>query len=144
MRIWSIHPKYLDSRGLVALWRESLLAKTVLEGKTSGYRNHPQLDRFKTSLNPNVAINQYLSTIYDEALYRNFTFDSGKFSKSLISLSLTVTEGQLMYEFTHLLGKLKSRDVELYERLKSTNSIIPHPLFKVVKGEIEKWEIVKH
>jgi len=144
MRIWSIHPKYLDSRGLVALWRESLLAKTVLEGKTSGYRNHPQLDRFKTSLNPNEAINQYLSTVYDEALYRNFTFDSGKFSKSLISLSLTVTEGQLMYEFTHLLGKLKSRDVELYERLKSTNSIIPHPLFKVVKGEIEKWEIVKH
>jgi hypothetical protein len=47
MRIWSIHPKYLDIKGLVALWREALLAKHVLEGRTKGYRNHPQLDRFK-------------------------------------------------------------------------------------------------
>jgi len=42
MRIWSIHPKYLDAKGLVALWRETLLAKHVLEGKTKGYTNHPQ------------------------------------------------------------------------------------------------------
>ena len=49
MRLWSVHPKYLDSKGLVALWREALLAKQVLEGGTKGYRNHPQLDRFKKS-----------------------------------------------------------------------------------------------
>jgi len=144
MRIWSIHPKYLDSKGLVALWRESLLAKTVLEGKTSGYRNHPQLDRFKTSWNPNDAINQYLNTVYDEAINRNFAFDSSKFSKPLISAFITVTEGQLIYEFAHLQGKLKTRDVELYERLKKMKTILPHPLFQVVKGKIEKWEIVKH
>jgi hypothetical protein len=35
MRIWSLHPKYLDSKGLVALWRESLLAKNVLRDKFS-------------------------------------------------------------------------------------------------------------
>jgi hypothetical protein len=29
-RIWSLHPKYLDARGLVALWREGLLAQAVL------------------------------------------------------------------------------------------------------------------
>ena len=52
MRIWSLHPKYLDTKGLVALWRETLLAKHVLEGKTKGYRNHPQLDRFKKAQNP--------------------------------------------------------------------------------------------
>jgi hypothetical protein len=23
MRVWSIHPKYLDTRGLLALWREA-------------------------------------------------------------------------------------------------------------------------
>jgi hypothetical protein len=51
MRIWSLHPKYLDAKGLVALWRESLLAKQALESKTKGYKNHPQLNRFKNSGN---------------------------------------------------------------------------------------------
>jgi len=44
MRIWSLHPKYLDSKGMVALWREALLAKQVLLNKTKGYKNHPQLN----------------------------------------------------------------------------------------------------
>ncbi|WP_368086417.1 pyrimidine dimer DNA glycosylase/endonuclease V [Nitrosomonas sp. Nm34] len=26
MRLWSIHPKYLDAKGLLALWREGLQA----------------------------------------------------------------------------------------------------------------------
>ena len=39
MRLWSIHPKYLDCKGLVALWREALLAKKVLRGKTRKYAN---------------------------------------------------------------------------------------------------------
>ena len=47
MRIWSLHPRYLDAKGLVAVWRETLLAKHVLEGKTKGYKNHPQLNRFR-------------------------------------------------------------------------------------------------
>lgn len=47
MRIWSLHPKYLDTKGLVALWRETLLAQHVLSGKTKRYKNHPQLARFK-------------------------------------------------------------------------------------------------
>jgi len=46
MRIWSLHPKYLDAKGLVALWRDALLARHVLQGKTTGYKNHPQLNRF--------------------------------------------------------------------------------------------------
>jgi hypothetical protein len=29
---------------LVAVWREGLLAQAVLQGKTNGYKNHPQLD----------------------------------------------------------------------------------------------------
>ena len=41
MKLWSIHPKYLDAKGLVALWREALLAQKVLDGKTEGYKNHP-------------------------------------------------------------------------------------------------------
>ena len=41
MRLWTLHPQYLDPRGLVALWREALLAQKVLLGRTRGYRAHP-------------------------------------------------------------------------------------------------------
>src|SRR5262249_31313629 len=43
MRLWSLHPSLLDARGLVALWRETLLAQKKLEGKTNGYIHNPQL-----------------------------------------------------------------------------------------------------
>ncbi len=142
MRIWSIHPKYLDSKGLVALWREALLARNVLEGKTVGYRNHPQLDRFKNSQNPVNAINQYLGHVYSEAVDRHYNFNCNKFEKPKISFLLTVSEGQIIFEFGHLLCKLKSREFDLYQKLKGTKTILPHPMFKIVKGEIEDWEIV--
>jgi hypothetical protein len=141
MRLWSIHPKYLDSKGLVALWREALLAKHVLEGKTKGYRNHPQLARFKASSRPVAAINLYLSFVYNEAISRGYNFDKSKFRKPK-PLILKVTRGQMKYEFTHLLRKLKIRDIKLYNELKGTKTIYPHPMFKVVPGEIEAWEIV--
>ncbi|MCX6278978.1 MAG: pyrimidine dimer DNA glycosylase/endonuclease V [Bacteroidetes bacterium] len=143
MRIWSIHPKYLDSKGFVALWREALLAKNVLEGKTVGYRSHPQLDRFKEAPNPLDAINQYLSNIYDGSIDRHFTFDSAKFRKPIVPLFLTVSEDQIIFEFEHLLYKLKRREINLYKTLKETTIIIPHPMFKTIKGKIEKWEKVK-
>ncbi|MEX2591724.1 MAG: pyrimidine dimer DNA glycosylase/endonuclease V [Anditalea sp.] len=142
MRIWSIHPKYLDTKGLLALWRETLLAKKVLEGKTTGYRNHPQLDRFKESNSPLDAINQYLSIVYEEAVSRQFNFDLNKFSKISMPIPLSVNQGQLKYEFGHLLGKLKNRDLRLYHQYKEAKTIDPHPIFRVVNGEIEKWEIV--
>lgn len=143
MRIWSIHPSYLDSKGLVALWREALLAKHVLEGKSAGYRNHPQLERFKKSKNPVEAIDQYLSNVYDEAVKRNFNFNEKKFNKPIIPIFLTVSDGQIKYEFGHLLRKLKKRENNLYHKLKGTTNIIPHPMFKISNGKIEKWEIVK-
>jgi Pyrimidine dimer DNA glycosylase len=49
MRIWSLHPQYLDRQGLTAAWREGLLAQKVLTGTTKGYRNHPQLRRFRAA-----------------------------------------------------------------------------------------------
>ncbi|MDI3502728.1 MAG: hypothetical protein PWR13_285 [Archaeoglobi archaeon] len=33
MRLWSIHSKYLDAKGLVAVWREGLLAKKYWKEK---------------------------------------------------------------------------------------------------------------
>lgn len=67
MRLWTLHPKYLDRQGLLALWREGLLAQAVLAGKTKGYRNHPQLIRFKSARDPLAAIGCYLTIVHREA-----------------------------------------------------------------------------
>ena len=139
MRLWSIHPKYLDRKGLAALWRESLLAKKVLEKKTKGYRNHPQLLRFKSTDFPLKYINTYLYYIYKEAKKRKYNFDKSKFKYYKLK-KLPITIGQINYEFLHLLKKLKKRNYFLYKALKNTRKIKPHPLFKAIKGNIEYWE----
>jgi len=142
MRLWSLHPQYLDTKGLVALWRETLLAKHVLEGKIKGYKNHPQLNRFKKSPSPADAIHSYLQFIYNEALKRGYHFDPAKFDDNKKHSPIPVTRGQLDYEWKHLLGKLKVRDKKLYNSLKGTDKIITHPLFKRVKGDVEDWEVI--
>lgn len=142
MRIWSIHPKYLDTKGLVALWRETLLAKHVLEGKTKGYLNHPQLNRFKQTSKPIDGINQYLVVVYNEALTRNYNFNKDKINWNFEPLIINVTNGQMEYEKQHLLNKLKVRDKEKFDRLKSIKKVDQHPMFKIIKGNIENWEII--
>lgn len=142
MRLWSLHPKYLDTKGLVALWRESLLAKHVLEGKTKGYTQHPQLNRFRKAGNPVELINQYLSEVFYEAEKRGHTFDKQKIDFTHRKDQLTVTSGQMDFEITHLLKKLERRDPNRYNELKSNTIFDPHPLFAVVDGEIEDWEIL--
>ena len=140
MRIWSIHPQYLDAKGLVALWREALLAKKVLEGKTKGYKNHPQLNRFKQIEYPVEVINQYLSEVYKEALKREYNFSKDKVSWNFRTNKLNVTKGQIEYEKNHLLNKLKKRDPMKYKEIKEKELIEPHPLFKVIEGNVEDWE----
>jgi hypothetical protein len=140
MRIWSIHPGYLDSKGLTALWREALLAKRVLEGKTTGYKNHPQLERFKMSKKPVNSINQYLQEVFHEARRRKFNFDGEKINWKLKGSAIKVTEGQVDFEVQHLLNKLKVRDKIKYSEIRSLQTVECHPLFKIIAGDIEKWE----
>ena len=140
MRLWSLNPRYLDSNGLIALWRESLLAKHVLEGNTTGYRNHPQLERFKQYENPVEAINYYLSIVYKEAVERKYNFDKTKIDWDFKTIILTVTDGQLKYEMQHLLNKLKIRDNKRYKEFKNEVNPKPNPMFKIIKGDIEGWE----
>jgi hypothetical protein len=142
MRIWSLHPKYLDAKGLVALWRESLLAQKVLKGETKGYIHHPQLHRFRQTLAPISSISQYLISVYEESQNRNYHFDHSKIDKHKSVDKITVTKGQLLYEWEHLLFKLKNRDAHRYQALKSIKLPELHPLFKLIEGEIEDWEII--
>ncbi len=142
MRIWSLHPQYLDSKGLVALWRETLLAKHVLEGKTKGYKNHPQLLRFKNTKNPLGYINRYLSMVYKESVKRGFYFDKSKFEAINFDSKLTVSTGQINFEMQHLLKKLKIRDKKLFEKYKNISQIQPNAIFTIISGEIAAWEVV--
>ncbi|MHB8265860.1 MAG: pyrimidine dimer DNA glycosylase/endonuclease V [Acidithiobacillus ferrivorans] len=140
MRLWSLHPKYLDPQGLVALWREALLAQAVLRNETSGYRNHPQLERFKIHPCPRCAISLYLKGVHTEAETRGYSFDQSKIMPALYSVRLRVTAGQMAYEWAHLMSKLKTRNCKLYEKWQGTEAPIPHPLFEVCPGEVEAWE----
>lgn len=142
MRLWSIHPKYLDSKGMVALWRETLLAQNVLLGKTKGYKNHPQLLRFKQCDNPISAIGNYLLAVWEEAERRGYHFNKAKIVAHKPTSQINVTDGQVRYEFEHLLNKLRIRDPERFQALKERKRIELHPLFTKVKGEIEAWEVV--
>lgn len=144
MRIWSLHPKYLDSKGLVALWRETLLARHVLEGKTKGYKNHPQLNRFKAVMKPIDAINQYLSEIYMEASKRKYNFDKQKINWDFEKVTMNVTNSQLNYEVSRLLNKLETRDIKKFEELNTNVVFETHPLFELLDGPIEKWEIIRN
>ncbi len=142
MRLWSLHLKYLDTMGLVALWRETLLAKHVLEGRTKGYKNHPQLNRFKKTKDPINSINYYLSAIYKEATERKYSFDKNKIDWDFKSLKISVTSGQVDYEIEHLRKKLFKRDSLKFKEIKKLNTLDTHPMFKIRDGEIEDWEII--
>jgi hypothetical protein len=140
MRLWSIHPGYLDAKGLVGLWREGLLAQNVMLGNTKGYKNHPQLARFKSTNNPIGAIASYLRYVADEADKRGYNFNRRKIVNRRIKNQVPVTSGQVDYEFKHLLGKLKERNPDLYKHLKTTHRIKVHPVFQKIKGDVEDWE----
>lgn len=124
----------------MALWRETLLAQAVLRGETRGYRNHPQLARFKNHPTPLVAISVYLQAVHQEAVARRYTFDKSKFQPTKKSAILIVTSGQLEFEWAHLMAKLKARNYVLYEKWQKTIAPEPHPMFEVHPGEIESWE----
>lgn len=131
---------YLDARGLCALWREGLLAKHVLAGRTRGYRHHPQLERFRAHARPEAAIDAYLAAVLAEAKCRTYCFDEAKLAGLRISRPMAETRGQLLYEWRHLLEKLRRRDPARYRRLKTVAVPRPHPLFRVVAGAIRPWE----
>ncbi|MEM4662858.1 MAG: pyrimidine dimer DNA glycosylase/endonuclease V [Candidatus Diapherotrites archaeon] len=140
MRLWSISPAYLDSKGLVALWREGLLARKVLMGKTKGYKRHPQLIRFINYKQPLAAINSYLTYVFEEGKKRGYKFNKSKIRPLKMQSIIPVTSGQLEYEFKHLRNKLLVRDINAYKKCLFVQKIRPNPIFKVVLGGIEPWE----
>ncbi len=142
MRLWTLHPKYLDPQGLTALWREGLLAQKVLRGETKGYKHHPQLDRFKTARAPAQAIGKYLHAVVREAAQRNYRFRAEKIVSWRYRGMLTVSRGQLLYEWKRLKAKLRARSPGVYRKVRSVKIPDAHPLFRIVTGPVADWERV--
>jgi hypothetical protein len=140
MRLWTLHPKYLDARGLVALWREALLAQKVLRGETRGYQHHPQLRRFAKTKNPPAALAAYLKAVHDEAVRRGYQFNTSKIGRRQFRGKLEETRGQLLYEWRHLKRKLSKRDPGRLRDFVSVKIPESHPLFGIVPGPVRDWE----
>ncbi|MBF0371361.1 MAG: DNA lyase [Magnetococcales bacterium] len=140
MRLWTIHPKYLDAKGLVALWREALLAQKVLRGLTRGYANHPQLHRFKEQPNPVGAIAQYLRAVHQEALRRQYRFGVSRIAPDHWLGTIQATDGQMLYEWCHFLGKVEKRNPNHHAMIKPILTPDPHPLFSLIEGGVASWE----
>lgn len=141
MRIWSLHPRYLDRQGLLACWRETLLAQAALAGRTKGYTAHPQLTRWRATQDPEGAVAAYLSRIADEADTRGYRFDRERITAPLHASVIPVTTGQLAYEWEHLRRKLLDRSPDWLTGLGDITQPEPHPVLHEVPGEIEEWEV---
>jgi len=140
MRIWSLHPRHLDRQGLIACWRESLLAQAVLAGRTKGYAAHPQLIRFRALADSEAGIGAYLTGLAEEADHRGYHFDRSRIISTAAPVPLCdVTDGQLAYEWQHLLAKLESRSPEDWQRWRHAEPE-PHPVFRAVPGPVAEWE----
>lgn len=142
MRLWTVHPKYLDAKGLVALWREALLAQKVLQGGTRGYRHHPQLRRFAATPRPAAALARYLAAVHEESVRRGYHFDAAKIGPDRFRGTIPETKGQLLYEWAHLQRKLARRDPARFRASRSIENPEPHPLFRIVPGDVREWEKV--
>jgi len=140
MRLWSLHPKYLDRQGLLAVWREGLLAQKVLKGETRGYRFHPQLLRFRRHPDPVAAIATYLEEICTEAARRGYSFSLQKIAPCRTTERISVTAGQRDFEWSHLVRKLAVRSRVDFVRWREVQVPEVHPLFIVVPGDLEEWE----
>jgi hypothetical protein len=135
-----VHPRFLDARGLVAAWREALLAQKVLAGATEGYRHHPQLVRFQAHADPLAAIATFLAGLAEEAQGRGYHFDTRKISRRRLTGQMPETSGQLLYEWGHLKAKLRARAPQMLRPLRKIKMPEAHPLFRIVPGKVRDWE----
>lgn len=141
MRLWSLHPKYLDRQGLTACWREGLLAQTVLAGRTRGYRAHPQLERFRDTAAPTTTIATYLHAVAEEADARGYRYDRSRVDAAAQpDVRLTVSVGQLDFEWSWLTSKLQDRSPDWHARWEDVDRPMPHPMFRVIDGPVAAWE----
>lgn len=143
MRMWSLHPNLLDRSRLLGAWREGLLALHVLDGRTKGYRHHPQLQRWQSTPDPLRYLGWYMLQLQQEAAKRGYNFDLDRVFRIIpensiyledLTRAVRVSRGQLRYESRHL-SKKTGVEVKKYKA---------HPIFRPVPiQKPEPWEVLR-
>lgn len=147
MRLWSLHPSFLDRQGLLGQWREAIQAKNALlnPDHPSNIWHARQLQRFKESPAPmrNIAI--FLHVVADEMILRGYHPNVSliPYYPEKIPHYISVTSGQVDYEIKFLQAKLEKRNPTFLPRLWNIRLLMfnqLNPVFKEVGGDIEPWE----
>jgi hypothetical protein len=115
VRLWSLHPKYLDA---------------------------PQLHRFREHPSPRRAIDAWLAGLHAEATLRGYSFDRSKIGPLYKLTRIPVTRGQIDYEWRHLKRKLARRSPAQLAKVKLVRRPHCHPLLCARPGPIAAWEKV--
>lgn len=150
MRLWSLHPSYLDKQALQVCWADALQAleyykqeRAYMKGITNDLSPYfyPCLDRFRMTGSPIAHITNYLHGLCDESERRNTPFGRAKLPEFTPGLRLKVTDGQIAREEKLLLLQLNRRkQTQLWMDLFVAEYVQPHPLFEIVSGPVEPWE----
>lgn len=130
MCLWSIHPKYLDKLGLIALWREGLLAQKALSVPSTQYIRHSELERFKNNENPLKAIGSYLCYVAAEGAKRGYNFTHERIVyPNFDDYLIIINDDTLNLEVKNLKNKLKLRDKTKFKELTEMSKIESNPAF---------------
>lgn len=133
MRIWKVHPKYLDQKGLSGQWFEAIIAKNSLISKDGYWYNNPQMDIFKNSEDPIDAVNSYLEEVWVEGIRRGYKFKSEYFDDYCPLVTIPITHEDLYSDMNLLGDRVHKRDIDWYNDIWMTGMrVVPHPLFKVI------------
>ena len=142
MRLWTLHPKYLDAKGLVAAWREALLAQAVLRDRNDWLPKPSSTD----PVPPLTLTGSKYRVLSSRAACRGKpAWVSVRPRKDRLPRGgrsrLKATLGQLGYEWKHLRAKLAIRDKAWLASLGRVARPDAHPTFRVVPGDVEDWEV---
>jgi hypothetical protein len=139
MRIWTVHPRYLDVKGFVALWRETLLGMETLKKHVKcqhyiPWYKHPQLAPFKAQSDPILYISNYLYLVLEESRRRNYNFDGSKLDAIPYCENLPLIKASrevLVHEWLVCLGRYRVRSPKWFEEVKDISplEVDPHPLY---------------
>ena len=134
MNLWSFHPKYLDEKGLRAVWQDALFAQNVLSGRIKDHRKYyPQLMKFNNYFEPLAAIGAYLGFIYDDGVERGIIFQEHKIMhRSKRENIFQVDRERLEDEFEQYKRKMQTVSMLQTAKLRQVSKVEPHPIFEVV------------
>lgn len=143
MRIWSLHPKYLDKKELIDSWNDGLRTIGILTRNHQGSIFRPELSRFRSQSEPIIAVEKYLLSIANEAKRRGYMVDIRKLPSIpvVVSHKIPVSSGQIEYEWRQLMHVLAGRSPGFLRRIEYSPSHDINPIFYKRPGhDIETWE----